>query len=104
LVTTLSVIEPAAPNQSERHLRRAGCWTQSRDDVPANDRNRTFFIGSDTVLLEVVNGAMVDFDSRGAAVAALHKNARTALAAIERCPKLEIADRHAVKLARSILE
>src|SRR5258708_3964034 len=85
-------------------LRRAGCWAQSRDNVPANDGNRAFFIGSDTVLLEVVNGAMADFDCRGAAIAALHEDSRAALAAIQRCRKLEIADRHAVKLARSILE
>src|SRR6267154_2420814 len=38
-------------------LRSAGRWAQSRDNVPANDGNRAFFICSDTVLLEVVNGA-----------------------------------------------
>src|SRR5712671_6860 len=44
-------------------LRSAGRWAKSRDNVPANDGNRAFFIGGDTVLLEVVNGAMVDFDA-----------------------------------------
>ncbi len=44
-------------------LRSAGRWAESRDNVPANDGNRAFFIGSDTVFLEVVNGAMVDFDA-----------------------------------------
>ena len=47
---------------------------------------------------------MADFDCRGAAIAALHEDSRAALAAIETYRKLEIADRHAVKLARSILE
>src|SRR5882757_7794406 len=44
-------------------LRSAGRWAESRDNVAANDGNRAFFIGGDTVLLEVVNGAMVDFDT-----------------------------------------
>src|SRR5712672_2242196 len=44
-------------------LRSAGCRAEPRDNVPANDGNRSFFIGSDTVFLEVVNGAMVDFDT-----------------------------------------
>jgi len=42
LVTTLSVIKPAAPNPSELHLRSASRWAESRDNVPANDGNRAF--------------------------------------------------------------
>src|SRR5882762_11059080 len=78
-------------------LRSAGCWAQSCDNVPANDGNRALFIGSDTVLLEIVNGAMVDFDARGAAISALHEDSRAALAAIERCRKLEVANGNMVE-------
>src|SRR6202008_5122448 len=64
-------------------LRRAGGWANAGDNIPANNGDGAFFVGSDAVLLKVVNSAVDDLDFRNAAVAALYKDAGATLAAIQ---------------------
>jgi len=56
-----------------------------------DDRKGAFLIGRDAIFLKIVNRAMVDFDFRHAATAALHEDAGAALAGVEPSRELEIA-------------
>src|SRR6266850_7196999 len=94
------------PGGPEANLHAVLCSARSGaetgNDVAMDDRKSTFLIGRDPIFLKIVHRAMVDFDFRHAATAALHEDASAALAGVEPSRQLEIANGDAIELAGSV--